>query len=201
MHGELNSPVNWEYSCDNEATEYIRKIIEQYRPKLRIVDPRVSTQSNESLNALKALLAPKHSHYQKSFPIRMALTVLRWNRPDDWFKVCTNVINCRKTPAWAEEIIDIKNKKLQLLYLKRKSPEYKRIKREYMRKARAPEVKSPLDYKSQEQTDAKPKIKKTPKVKRCKIEFTETTDIEEEEFPEEESSESFLEEEVENESD
>ena len=54
-----------------------------------------STSINEAFNSKKSRVAPKHVRYGKSFRGRVALAVLMWNEPKNWYDIITKACHIR----------------------------------------------------------------------------------------------------------
>ena len=81
---------NHEHCIHNQETEYppvitpeeaeqLRPIMEEARKYINLSHPLVNTQLNESINSLRAKLAPKCYSWKKSWVLRTMLTIIAWN--------------------------------------------------------------------------------------------------------------------------
>ena len=93
-------------NCPN-LIYYLQCFLEYTNNLFDLISPRLTTQSNESLNSIKSNFAGKNTNWRFSFTLRMAFAILQKNNPYLYY---IDLLNYLTLPALTEESINIINK-------------------------------------------------------------------------------------------
>ncbi len=105
------------------------------------------TQQNESFNAIKAKMCPKHLHFQRSFKIRCHLAILKWNLGQNWYLEIARELNIIINEEECKHTLIMDEQQRAEMRLKSKDPEEQK-RRNMKRKERRESHKSSNSLKA-----------------------------------------------------
>lgn len=84
---------------------YLKKFLDYTKDLFECVSPNFTTQSNESLNAIKAKMAQKNKNWSLSFEARMSLAVLQKNNPYLYYEEFLEKLSLPKLNDESQKVI------------------------------------------------------------------------------------------------
>ena len=131
---ESSSSYEKRYAKIQNCKEEITNILISTEKYLYRSNPIVTTQTNESFHAIKALFAPKHISWKRSFRTRIEISILKWNEGNSYYR---KLIQSLKLPIedWQLEEFD-KMEKEEIIRKNKQNSEETKEKRKIRRNKR-----------------------------------------------------------------